>query len=227
MSGIGYNERVFVVGPTGSGKSTLLNHQFSGFACQRLLVDTKDEWELVGPEDEIIVPVRDPAKIDWRQPLIHYRDNGGGVDEFEELFARIHRRRHIVVCVHELADLCDDQPGKAPPSFRAFVRKGRAHGQGLLGGTQRPVGMPRVARSEAQHIFYVLPRLDPEDEKIVVAMCEGAGQGTMHRALAKAESLSNEHAFVWYAKKGRRLRVSPPLPEHARNASIVRSVTVA
>lgn len=223
MNDLKYNDRLFCAGPTGSGKSTLLNVLFSQLRCQRVLIDTKDEWAI----DDVEI-VRDPAAIDFTQPIIHYR-GCRSLDEVDELFARLHRRRQIVVCVHELADLCDDQPNRAPGSLREYIRKGRAHGQGLLGGSQRPVGMPRQARTEAQHIVYVLPRLDPDDHQIVVKMCEGAGPGVIEAGLATAESLSptGEHGFVTYSKRGRVLKASPPLPPHVLARSVVRSVTVA
>lgn len=218
---IAYNDRVFVAGPTGSGKSELLNAQFSQVRCQRLLYDTKDEFSI-----RDVDAVTDPAAIDWNQPTIHVRGQGGP-DEAEELFAHCNRRRRIVVCVHELGDICDDTPSRIVGAFQQYVRKGRAHGRGLLGGSQRPVGMPRVARTEAQHIFYVLPRLDPEDHKIVARMTEAGGR--LEPALAHAEALSPDgrHGFVWYDKQQRTARASGPLPEHVRKRSVVSRTTIA
>lgn len=211
---IGYDERTFVAGPTGSGKSTVLNVLFSGLRNQRLLYDTKDEWQV-----HDVPPVTDVADIDWRAPVIHFRGDGGP-DEAQELFAAAWRIPNLTICVHELADLCDHMPNRTPTAVRRWITKGRAHGRGLLGGTQRPVGMPRIARTEAQHIFLVLPRLDPDDEDVMVRMCE-AGGSDVRAAIARAEQLAPEHSFVWYAKKTRRLHISPPLPRHMLATSIV------
>jgi energy-coupling factor transporter ATP-binding protein EcfA2 len=97
--GIVHHDRVFIAGRTGSGKSELINVLFSGFACQRLLVDTKDEFDIPGVER-----VRDVAAIDWSEPIIHYVDSSSQAGEFDELFEACLRRRHLVVAVHELAE---------------------------------------------------------------------------------------------------------------------------
>jgi hypothetical protein len=221
--GIRYIDRVYVVGPTGSGKSTVANHLAGGLHCQVVHYDTKDEWSVSDVE-----PVSDPRRLDWREPLLHFRGDGGP-DEAEAFFAECNQRRNLVVVVHELADLCDDEPNRRIRSFQHYVRKGRAHGRGLIGASQRPRGMPRIARTEAQHVFIVLPRLDPEDMDVVARMCEAVDRQALDDALAKAEAASptGEHGFVWYDKRTRRLRWSEPLPAGLVSRSAVRSTTVA
>ena len=61
----------------------------------------------------------DPAAIDWTAPLVHYRDDRGDVADFDRLFQACLRRRGatgygLVVCVHELADLCAHRTGATP-----------------------------------------------------------------------------------------------------------------
>lgn len=225
MSDIRYNDRVFVVGPTGSGKSTVANVLASQVRCQVVHYDTKDEWSI--PEVE---PVSRVGALDWDQPVLHYRPPGvDGPKEAQGFFAAANQRTHLVVVVHELADLCDDEPSRRVPAFQAYVRKGRAHGRGLIGASQRPVSMPKVARTEAQHVFIVLPRLDPDDFDVVAKMCEACPRAELEAKLAQAEAASpgGEHGYVWYSKRERRLRWSPPLPPHVLRQSTVRSTTVA
>lgn len=219
--GIAWNDRTFCVGYTGSGKSELLNHLFSAQRCQRVLVDTKDEFSIEGVE-----PVHDAGDIDWSAPLIHFSSEAGDLDDFDRLFRACYARRNLSMCVHELADLCEDQPGAAPRWVRAYLRKGRAHGLGLLGGTQRPVGMPRVSRTEAQHIFAFAPRLDPDDLPVVARMMHLA-PAELEGALRSAHAAHGDHAFLWYDVPAAQLTVCPPLPARARAQTIVSRRTVA
>jgi energy-coupling factor transporter ATP-binding protein EcfA2 len=221
--GIRYNDRVYVVGPTGSGKSTVANHLAESLRCQVLHYDTKDEWRVRDVE-----PVTDPGRLDWREPVLHFRGDGGP-EEAQAVFAECNRRHGLAVVVHELADLCDDEPNRRIPAFQAYVRKGRAHGRGLIGASQRPRGMPKIARTEAQHVFIVLPRLDPDDMDVVARMCEAVDRQELEDKLAEAEAASptGEHGFVWYSKRSRRLRWSEPLPRQLVSRLTVRSTTVA
>jgi hypothetical protein len=222
---IRYNDRVFVVGPTGSGKSTLANVLASDLRCQVAHYDTKDEWSV--PDVE---PVSRVGALDWDQPVLHFRPRGAdGPKEAQEFFAAAGQRTNLVVVVHELADLCDDEPSRRIPAFQAYVRKGRSHGRGLIGASQRPVCMPKISRTEAQHVFIVLPRLDGDDFDVVARMCEGVTRAELEAKLAEAEAASptGEHGYVWYDKRQRRLLWSPPMPQHVVRRSAIRSTTVA
>jgi hypothetical protein len=221
--GIVHHDRVFIAGRTGSGKSELINVLFSGFACQRLLVDTKDEFDIPGVER-----VRDVAAIDWSEPIIHYVDSSSQAGEFDELFEACLRRRHLVVAVHELADLCEHSPGRTPRAVNAYITKGRAHGLGLLGGSQRPVNIPRTARTEVQHVFAFVPPMDPDDRPVIARMMELEEPALLSLlAQARAKSPTGEHSFLWYEQRARELKITPPLPDDVRRRSIVRRRTVA
>lgn len=226
MSGVRWHERVFVAGYTGSGKSELINHLFSRMRCQRLLVDTKPEFTIPGVE-----PTRSIDALDWSAPIIHYQDRSNDLDEYDELFYHALKRRHLVVAVHELADLCDDQPNRAPKWVKAYLRKGNARGCGLLGASQRPVCMPRVSRTEAQHVVSFNPPVDVEDRKIMAALM----QTTLERhdqALEQARRLTPDpeglHTFAWYDRQSRNLAISGPIPDRVRARIMVhRAVDLA
>lgn len=217
--GIRYNDRVLVAGETGSGKSVLINHVLeTGYSCQKLLVDTKDEFSVPGVD-----PVRDVRAIDWTQPVIHYIDDRGDLREYNELFRVCLQRKTgreasgtygLVVCVHELADLCGDSPGATPQYVSAYIRKGRAHGLGLLGGTIRPVCMPKAAMTEAQHVIAFVPGFDHDDQKIVARLMRMTVQ-QFDDAIAATEAASptGEHSCLWYDQRARPTTViRPPLP---------------
>jgi hypothetical protein len=216
VNGIRYNDRSLVLGQTRSGKSELLNVIFSSFQAQRVLVDTKDEWAISG-----VPRVADVDAIDWRAPVIHFASERGDPAEFDELFDRAYRQRGpMVVAVHELGDLCDYQPNRTPPAFRRYLSMGAAHGLGLLGASQRPVEMPRRARTEAEHVFAVVPRLDPDDVAVVARMMNLPPE-RLGRDLDELQQAHGLHSFLWFDRRSRSLAGYQPLPASWRRRSIV------
>lgn len=211
--GIRYTDRVFVGGMNGSGKSVLINHLATHFRCQRFLYDTKDEFTVPG-----VTPVHTIAGIDWDQPVIHYIDDAGDLKDTQRLFQTLWRRKvgrtghayGLIVVVHELADLCGDQPGATPPAVSNYIRKGRAHGLGLISGSQRPRNIPRVARSEAQHVFSFAGGFDPEDMPVMAGL-HHMTVPEYQSALDQAQQIG-EHAYLWWDKRIRRNVIRPQLP---------------
>jgi energy-coupling factor transporter ATP-binding protein EcfA2 len=213
-----WHERVFVVGYTGSGKSEMLNLLFSGLRNQKILVDTKPEFTI--PD---VQPVSRVEDIDWTQPVIHYRDVASDLDEYDRLYYEIHHRRNCTACCHEVADLCEDQPNKAPKWVRMTLRKGNIFGNGQLNATQRPVGMPKQARTEAQHVIHMVPALDPDDELIIAKMM-GLSIREIHDLIEEAKKISPTGKFsaVWQDRVQGTTTLIPPLPEAVRQKIIVR-----
>jgi hypothetical protein len=220
-AGIAYNDRTLVLGYTGSGKSELLNHHFSASRCQKLLIDAKDEFAIAE-----VVPARAPDELDWSEPVLHYIPSTGDADEWEELFAACFRRRWLVVCVHELGDLCEFQPGRTPRHVRKYLSMGRSHGLGLLGGSQRPVEMPKRARTEVQHVFVFVPELDPDDHNVIAQICQ-LQPPALSQMLAELQRDHGHYSFLWFNKRTREVNVSGPLPDHVRSQTIVGRRTVA
>jgi hypothetical protein len=215
--GISWRDRVIVFGQTGSGKSVLLNHLFAGYRCQRVLLDTKDEFRIDGVE-----PTTRVESIDWTQPVIHYIDDRGDLREYDKLFKAFIQRRQgrvpgprnygLKVCVHEAGDLCGDNPGRTPQWVSAYTRKGRAHGQGMDAGSQRPVNLPKVMRTETQHVFVMAKgEFDPDDYP-VIAQVVGVPEATLKQYLAQAAG-QGDYAYLWCVKgPPRRIFIRPPLP---------------
>jgi hypothetical protein len=209
---------VFVAGASGGGKSVLLNHMATRFRCQRLLLDTKDEWNVPG-----ITPAHTVAGIDWIQPVIHLIvdvDGGGDSTEISRLFRVAWHRKvgraqgkayGLVIIVHELGDICDDTPARTPTSFVNYVKKGDAHGLGLLAGTQRPVNVPKIARTQSEHVISMGLGFDTED----IPTMAGVHDLTVpeyERALAQAHAIS-PHAYIYRNRITRTNIIRPPLPE--------------
>lgn len=211
--GIRYTDRVFVGGVTGSGKSVLINHLAAAFKCQVLLYDSKDEFSVAG-----VTPVTGVERIDWAQRVIHVIDDRGDLRDTDRLFKVLWGRKvgrsafpyGLVVVVHELADLCADQPGKTPQWVANYIRKGRAHGLGLISGSQRPRNIPRAARSEAEHVFSFAGGFDPEDLPVMAGLHRMV-ERDYAAALAQAQALG-EHAYLWGDRRARTNVIRPPLP---------------
>lgn len=213
MTQLAFNQRVLVLGPTGTGKSVLLDVLFDQFAGgpQRVLVDTKREYSW--PDVKAVSSV---AAIDWREPVIHYQDAGGGPAEFGELFAACHVRRRILVRCDELADVCDYKPDRTPASFNEYVSKGRALGQGLLAGSQRPFEIPMRARSESDHVFIMVPGFTLSQDMVAAGQAIGMEardlRGTLNEGLAQL----GPHAFLHFERATRTLQWHPPLRDDER-----------
>ncbi len=218
MSGVNYNERVFVAGPTESGKSELLNVLLSQFDCQRLLYDTKGhEWTIPGVE-----PVSDPATIDWSQPVIHYVTTTTDVGEADAVFAQAERRVDLVVAVHELGDLCEYHTNKTPASVNRYLAQGGANGRGFLGGSQEPVDMPKRAKKEINHAFTMAPAMSPEHLQEVAKIVGGIGGAEMAEEIQALHREHGDHSFVhWPRGALQQPTTYPPLPPWMREQSIV------
>ena len=216
--GIKYHHRVFVAGHAGGGKSELLNHIATRFRCQRLLLDTKDEWSIPGVE-----PVHQVAAIDWNEPTIHLiidADGGGDLSEISRLFRVAWHRKvgraqgkayGLVIIVHELGDLCDDTPGRTPASFVNYVKKGDAHGLGLLAGTQRPVNVPKIARTQSEHVMSMARGFDAADVE-EMAKVHNMSVPAFQRALEQANQVG-PYAYVYRNRITRENVIRPQLPE--------------
>ena len=216
MPEIRFDQRVLVLGSTGSGKSELLNLLFSRMAggAQRALIDTKHEFALPG-----VQPVAgDVDQVDWREPIVHYRDGSGGAKEMQQLFAALHQRRRIVTCVHELSDVCEFHAGRTPPAFNAYVSKGRALGQGLLAGSQRPVEIPSRARSEFDHVFMFAPRFVLEQDHKAAAIAMNMTPDQLGGALDGALAQLGRHSFLHYDRTAQQTVVCAPLSQAERAA---------
>jgi hypothetical protein len=219
VEGIDYNQRVFVAGQNRSGKSEFVNLVFSGFRCQRFLLDTKGgEWSIPGVE-----PTADVGSIDWRQPIIHYVTQTSEVDEIDEVFCELNHRRNIVVCVHELGDLCGHSTNRTPASVNRYYSQGGAWGRGIVGASQLPVDMPKRAKTEAQHVVVFVPALTEDDLKTIARMLSNIDAGELKAMIEETEREFGQYSFIWFRKSASIEPVAfPPLPAHLRDRIIVK-----
>jgi hypothetical protein len=213
---IAFNQRTLVLGKTRSGKSELLNAQFSQLRCQKVVYDSKSEWTVRG-----VQAAEHADSIDWRQPVIHFVPGEDVRDDAEAFFRMAFRRPNpLVVCVHELADLCEYRAQATPAPVHRYIRQGGAHGKGLLAASQRPVEMPVSARSEPEHVFLFVPGLQRDDMEAVAAMMH-LSVNELDAAVARLMSELGAYSFLYYQRDSGELRFCPPLPAHVRSKSTI------
>jgi len=223
--GIRFTDRVIVLGRSGSGKSELVNHLAVMPRCQILKWDSKDEFTIAGVE-----PVYRPEDIRWDERVIHLVDDSCELEDVDRLFRlcwdrKVGRTGHaygLVVVVHELGDLCLDAPQKTPRAVINYLKKGRAHGLGLIGASQRPRNIPVSARTEVQHVFTFSSGLDPDDLPIAAKM-HRMTVPEFEQALEQARGLG-EHAYIWGDLRAGRNTIRPQLPDHLRAQSLAQGI---
>lgn len=223
--GIRFTDRCIVFGRSGSGKSTLTNHLSAVPRCQVLLYDTKDEFSIPG-----VNPVYDPREIRWNERVIHVIDDSCELADVGRLFqlcwdrkvGRTGQAYGLVVVVHELGDLCLDTPQKTPRPVINYIKKGRTHGLGLVGASQRPVNIPKSARTEVQHVFTFAGGLDPDDLPVAAKM-HRMSVPEFESALEQARGIG-EHAYIWGDIRAGRNSIRPPLPEHLRKRTLATGI---
>ncbi len=217
--GIAYNGRSTAVGGTGSGKSELLNVQFTAMRVQRVLYDSKREFAIAD-----VTAADSAGEIDWQQPIVHFQPGEDARRDAQELFAAAFARPNaIVVCAHELGDLCDYNANGAPPACRRYIVQGRALGKGLLGGTQRPVGIPKQALTETGDFFIFVPQLSDVDHTTIAREVR-INADELGAMIDRVHAELGDHAFLHWNRRSRRLVICPPLPAHVRRRNIVRRV---
>lgn len=218
MSEFRHNDRIFVLGYTGSGKSELINYlaqQFPG-GPQIFLVDTKPEFSI--PD---VQPISDPREIDWKAPIVHVRYESPSVEEIDRLFKVVGQRRRALVVVHELSDLCEYSANKAPAVVSGYASKGRVFGLGLIGGTQRPVGVPKRVFTDADHVFIFASGFpEPQDMKTAAGVA-GMSVRELESTLAELHAACGPHAFLHVDRRERTTTPHAPLGDAERDAILV------
>lgn len=218
MSEIRFNDRVFVLGYTGSGKSELISSLMMPFigGPQVVLIDTKPEFSI--PD---VTPVSDPAEIDWKQPIVHVQLEAPEVHEIDRLFKALRQRRRCLAVVHELSDLCEYSANKTPPVVSAYASKGRVFGLGLIGGTQRPVGVPKRLFTDADHVFVFATGFPEPSDRKAAATAAGLPERELEAKLGELQDKCGPHAFLHIDRRDRTVTPHAPLTDAERRAILV------
>lgn len=181
-----------------------------------------------------VEPVYSVRAIDWTERIIHLIvdvDGGGDLDEIELLFrvawhrkvGRAQGKRYgLVIIVHEAGDLCDDTPARTPGSFITYVKKGDAHGLGILAGSQRPVNVPKILRTQSEHVISMARGFDAADLD-EMAKVHNLNTPAFQAALEQANRLG-PYAYVYRNRILQTNVVRPQLPELYLRRSLARNI---
>jgi energy-coupling factor transporter ATP-binding protein EcfA2 len=189
------NERVTAIGKTGSGKTHLLKAYAAGFS-NVMVLDTKGTftWGKVPVIRTLDQLMKQGAGKFIYRPV----DAEMNADFYDAFFEFCYKRRHTLVFVDELAQVCDS-PTDILPNWKNIMQRGRELNVGIFNATQRPRGVPKMALSECEHTFCF--RLKLEDDRkhvaefmgkeIVDVQLKGHGFFYMHESYDRAIQVPN------------------------------------
>lgn len=185
------NERVMLSGKTGAGKTYLA--RYITRPIKRLVVldgkGTLSDWGLDPWNHETYrALVRgEPMRVRVLAPV------GIDVQDFwDEILLACYNAGNLTIYIDELYAVCP--PNKAPSNalFGVYTR-GRELGIGVWASTQRPVWIPLVALSEAEHFFMFRLQLTEDRQRLAAFM----GREVM-------QTITDPHGFYYtYAQADR------------------------
>lgn len=161
----GRTDRVLLAGQTGSGKTTLARVLLQE-RKHVVVLDVKGRMRWPGYEIFTNFGKLTDINPDKIQRVIYkptYDDlqNKKLIDGF---FKWVYDRRNTTLYVDELAGVTDGN--NYPYHYGACLMRGRELGIEVFSGTQRPIDIPQVAISEAEHVYCFRLRLPQDRIKI-------------------------------------------------------------
>lgn len=157
----GASDRVLFAGQTGSGKTTLAR-QLLRFRRYVVVLDVKgtlnwDGYKVLRSQRQL--EQLDPdehRRIIYRPDYAELRDP----DAIDPFFEWVYKRHNTTVYIDETAGIT--QGDSYPYHYGACFMRGRELGVEVWSATQRPMRIPQIAMSEAEHIFCFRLRM-PQD----------------------------------------------------------------
>lgn len=151
-------DRALFVGQTGSGKTTLAQHLLN---ARRYVVvlDVKGTLNWRGYElhrSLARMAKSDAERLIYRPPYNVLEDD----EEMDGFFRWIYLRRNTTVYVDETAGVTNGD--NFPYHFGACYMRGRELGVEMWCATQRPMRIPQIVMSEAEHVYVFKLRM-PQD----------------------------------------------------------------
>lgn len=214
------------MGQNGSGKSVLATAIARSWAAGPVLIyDPKDDPEAAIANATVARTARDvvrrlPGRVVYRpDPGEFTRRQPGDLPGIRPIWARFDEclremirlaqvtRQPSLVVVHELGDL--GTPQACGPVLSEAIRKGRSLGITMVLITQRPVGIPVLVRSEAQHVA-AFSLANPADRAVAAELMEDVGDPRIG-PLIRANPLPLDHTW-WYRSRDFRTVLAAPLP---------------
>lgn len=165
----GPTDRAVFFGQTGSGKTTLARHMLESRDFV-VVIDGKGlinwtDYQLYQNLDAAMKSSdrRYPAKI-WRPSHEALRDP----EALDKFFEWIYRRGNTTVYIDEVYTVTEGE--QIPPFYHACLTRGREHKVETWSATQRPMRIPQVVMSEAEHAYLFRLAME-QDRKKVASMC--------------------------------------------------------
>lgn len=162
------SDRVFIAGKTGSGKTFLARHLTK--RLPRLVVlDGKgslSDWNLDpwGSEARRVLLAGDPIKVRVTAPL-----KGDIKDFWEKVLGFCYYAGDLTIYIDEVYAITP--PNASPgPHLNACFTRGREFGVGVWASSQRPVWIPLIAMSEAEHYFCFRLNLSDDRKRMAAFM---------------------------------------------------------
>jgi hypothetical protein len=216
-------EHCLIVGQTQSGKSIVATVFARGLDAGSVVVyDPKRDPDAVLPNCAVFRDASEvirhlPGRVIWqpvRQPEAKLRAS------WDRICARLldlaeHGFSSTVV-VHELGDLADSH--SVGPAFRQIITQGgkiaggRERGGGHVGAilvTQRPTGIPVIARTEMRHIVLLALAGRADREYMAELMEDERDPAGSHDHVASF-ALPNDYSWL-YRSPGHRLTLHDPV----------------
>lgn len=162
--------RSIFIGKTGSGKTFGMLKTAHRFLHERQiqLLATKEDKGILSLPYPIVNKLSEVSKYKFPDyPFVIYYPMGDELADKEKLdrwCEWVYQRKHTVAMIDEVTQVADKV--RPRPGFLDLYTRGRSQDITVLAGNQRPVGLPVVALSEAEHFyrFYLARR---EDRKTV------------------------------------------------------------
>jgi energy-coupling factor transporter ATP-binding protein EcfA2 len=187
------SHRAVFIGMTGTGKTELAKAIVPQYPYL-VVLDGKAELDL--PNARYAHSPEDFGKIPFRpyEPIIYQPDTQfWDRDSWDQVFMSCYLRKNHTIYVDEI--YCVVENNVAPRMYLACVTRGRSRNIRTISGSQRPVWIPKVVLTEAEHhVLFTLQ--NPDDRKIMA--------GYMGEKVLL--DLTDEHSFYYYGKRSGAVR---------------------
>lgn len=167
------SDRAFIAGQTGSGK-TVLARYLCAFREHVVVFDPKRRIDWTGYM--LVTSLKamaslDPKKVKkivYRPDFQAVKDWNKGDDEIQRAFEWVYRRGKTTLYVDEAYMITNGDD--MPDYYHACLTQGRELDIETWTATQRPMNIPQVLMSEAEHAYIFYLKL-PQDRKKVEQVC--------------------------------------------------------
>lgn len=208
LSGIRYEDRIFVVGDTGSGKSELAKQLFlatplmtpSGKRARRIIIDPADSSLTATAAD---ITFNDPKRVPDCATARFVPKDPDDKEAYNTLYRWVFDRFPAYVWLDE-ANIAAPVNGY-PKWANTYVVQGRKRGLGHLACDTRPRGVCKNFIAQAQHVF-IFALATTDDRKYLAENI-----GVSFSQLEELMQALPEYGFIHYDRRSKTLFVCDPL----------------